>query len=81
MHFINLLEAAEYLNSHKLKTYIYNFSRVFDGEIERKFLHRPFLQEKNKKTNFEERLNQQVKRFYSNFYGFNRYTSVRQLTK
>ena len=68
MHSINLLEAAEYLNSHKLKTYIYNFSRVFDGEIERKFLDSKFWQEKNKKTNFEERLKQQVRGFYSNFW-------------
>ena len=96
MHFLNLLEVVEYLNSHKMDSYIDNFLRVFDGEIERKFytsklgfLPSKVWREKNtflielKKKNFEEFperlkylcLNQQVRRFNSNFYGFNRYTT------
>ena len=65
---LNLFEALEYLKSHKLETYSFNFLRVFDGEIKRKFFESKFLQDVNKKTNFEQSLKQQVRRTAFNFF-------------
>ena len=56
----NPIEAFQYLKSHTLDMYSFNFFRVFDGEIKRKFSDCAFKQEENKKANFQQSLTQKV---------------------